>query len=179
MRSGYIIREELSHVLGALMPANRLICEISAATGLRVGDVLALKTEQVEKGQRFTIREQKTGKVRRVYLPKDLRSRALAMAGHRYIFEGRLDGKKHRTRQAVYKDLSRAAGLFRLREHISPHSCRKVWAVDAYRASGGDLKRVQKLLNHESEAVTMIYAMADQLAKRRGGLDKCGTIQLP
>lgn len=169
MRSGYIVREELSHVLGALMPANRLICEISAATGLRVGDVLALKTEQVESGRRFSVHEQKTGKVRRVYLPEDLHKRALRMAGHRYVFEGRLDGRAHRTRQAVYKDLMRAAGLFRLKEHISPHTCRKVWAVNAYKASGGDLKRVQKLLNHESEAVTIIYAMADRLAERRKG----------
>lgn len=172
MRSGYIIKEELGHVLGALMPPNRLVCEISAATGLRVGDVLALKTEQVEQGRRFTVHEQKTGKTRRVYLPQDLHRRALAMAGHRYVFEGRLDGKRHRTRQAVYKDLMRAAALFRLKEHISPHTCRKVWAVNAYKASGGDLKRVQKLLNHESEAVTMLYAMADQLAKRRSGVDK-------
>ena len=172
MRSGYIIREELSHVLGALMPANRLICEISAATGLRVGDVLALRTEQVEKGRRFAVREEKTGKVRRVYIPENLHRRALQMAGHRFVFEGRLDGKRHRTRQAVYKDLMRAAGLFRLREHISPHTCRKVWAVNAYRESGGDLKRVQKLLNHESEAVTMIYAMADRLAQRRESGEK-------
>lgn len=176
MRSGYIVREELSHVLGALMPANRLACEISEATGLRMGDVLLLKREQLEKGNRFSVREQKTGKVRRVYLPEELRARGLAMAGAIYLFPGRLNGRKPRTRQAVYKDLIRAAGLFRLREHISPHSCRKVWAVNAYRESGGDLKKVQRLLNHDSEAVTMLYAMADQLSKRRpkkvtGGVD--------
>lgn len=169
MRSGYIVREELGHVLGALMPPNRLACEISAATGLRLGDVLAMTRQQVEQGQRFTIHEQKTGKTRKVYIPKDLHARALQMAGHRFVFEGRLSGKKHRTRQAVYKDLMRAAALFRLKEHISPHTCRKVWAVNAYRNSGGDLRRVQKLLNHESEAVTVIYAMADRLAARRTG----------
>lgn len=169
MRSGYIVREELNHVLSALMPQNRLACEISLSTGLRLGDVLSLKTAQIERGRRFTVREEKTGKTRRVYLPEDLHKRALQIAGHRYVFEGRLDGKRHRTRQAVYKDLMRAAALFRLREHISPHTCRKVWAVNAYRESGGDLKRVQKLLNHESEAVTMLYAMADRLAERRKG----------
>lgn len=167
MRSGYVVREELKHVLSALMPANRLACEISEATGLRIGDVLRLKREQVEHGQRFTVREQKTGKTRKVYLPADLHKRALAMAGAVFVFEGRLNGRKPRTRQAVYKDLVRTAKLFRLKEHISPHSCRKVWAVRAYQESGGDLKRVQKLLNHESEAVTMLYAMADQLHQRR------------
>lgn len=169
MRSGYIVREELGHVLAALTRPNRLICEISAATGLRLGDVLALRTEQLEKGRRFTVHEEKTGKTRRIYLPENLHCRALQMAGHRFVFEGRLSGNKHRTRQAVYKDLMRAAALFRLKEHISPHTCRKVWEVNAYRDSGGDLKKVQKLLNHESEAVTVIYAMADRLAARRTG----------
>lgn len=42
-----------------------------------------------------------------------------------------------------------------------------MWAVNAYRESGGDLKKVQKLLNHEAEAVTMLYAMADRLTERR------------
>lgn len=169
MRSGYIVKEELTHVLGALMPANRLICELSLATGLRVGDVLRLKTEQVQKGPRMTVHEQKTGKTRTVRLPADLHRRALQMAGATYVFEGRLNGRKPRSRQAVYKDLMRAAALFRLKEHISPHSCRKVWAVRAYQESGGDLKKVQRLLNHDSEAVTMLYAMADQLTQRRKG----------
>lgn len=174
MRSGYIVKEELNHVLSALMPANRLACEISLATGLRMGDVLLLRREQLQKGQRFTVREQKTGKTRRVFLPQTLHRRALSMAGSVYVFEGRLNGRKPRTRQAVYKDLMRAAGLFRLREHISPHTCRKVWAVNAYRESGGDLEKVKKLLNHDSEAVTMLYALADQMAKRKvtGRVDK-------
>lgn len=169
MRSGYIVREELRHILSALTAENRLACEISESTGLRIGDVLLLRREQLLKGPRLTIREQKTGKTRRVYLPADLYRRALGLAGSIYVFEGRLDGRKHRTRQAVYKDLRRAARLFRCRAHLSPHSCRKVWAVNAYKASGGDLKRVQHLLNHESEAVTMLYALADELTERRTG----------
>lgn len=166
MRAEYAPQGELRHILAALTPPNRLACEISLETGLRIGDVLLLRREQLEKGCRFAVREQKTGKVRRVYIPTKLRARALAQAGSVYVFEGRLDGHKPRTRQAVYKDIRRAAVLFRAKAHVSPHSLRKAWAVEAYRASGGNLAKVQRLLNHSSEAVTMLYAMADELTKR-------------
>jgi len=165
MRSDYVPKGEVVHILAALMPQNRLACEISLSTGLRINDVLSLKTEQVKK-QRFTVREEKTGKTRLVRLPRELLERALSYAGQHYVFEGRLNGRQHRTRQAVYKDLRRVADFFRLKEHLSPHSLRKVYAVGEYQKHG-DLQRVKKLLNHSDEAVTILYAMADLLTKRK------------
>ena len=164
MRSEYMPRGEVVHLLAALYPKNRLACEISLFTGLRINDVLALKTEQAQKG-RFTVREEKTGKTRTIRLPADLQKRALNVAGQHFVFEGRVNGRKHRTRQAVFKDLRRVARLFGVREHISPHSMRKIYAVEEYRKYG-DLARVKKLLNHSEEAVTLLYATADRLSKR-------------
>lgn len=68
------------------------------------------------------------------------------------------------------KDLRRVAKLYRLdgkpiRRNIAPHSARKIYAVQDYHAHH-DMKRVQRLLNHSDEAVTMLYALADQLAKK-------------
>lgn len=166
MRTQWIPKGEMVHILSALFPQNRLACEISIATGLRIGDVLALKTEKVAK-QRFTIREEKTGKTRTVRLPAELLNRCLACAGQHYVFENRLNGKKHRTRQAVFKDLKRVAKAFKVKENIAPHSLRKIYAVEEFERNGGDLKRVQKLLNHTSEAVTMLYAMANIVGKRK------------
>lgn len=160
MRSQWICGEELGHVLAALTLPNRLVCEVCLATGLRVGDVLALKTAQLR--NRFTIKEQKTGKSRLVYIPGALLERLLRQAGRVWVFEGRTDPKKHRTRQAVFKDLRRAAKAFRISAHVSPHSLRKVYAV-AYFERTRSLEKVKKLLNHSSEAVTMIYAMADRI----------------
>ena len=155
---------EFEHLLAALMPPNRLACEVSACTGLRISDVLNLRTTKLS--ERFSVRELKTGKTKRVRLPRALLDRLLAQAGRIYVFENRLDYRKPRTRQAVYKDLRRAAKLFRVKTHISPHSARKIYAVSEYRRTGS-LAAVQKLLNHEDEAVTMLYAMADQLTERR------------
>lgn len=170
MRTDYIHREEMGHLLAALMPENRLAMEISMETGLRISDVLAIRTDQVRDASdgRFAVRELKTGKRRRVRLPVELQRRALSMAGRLYVFEGRNDWRKPRTRQAVFKDLKRIAGMYRVHgANIAPHSARKVWAVGQYRRKG--LKRVQDLLGHSSEAVTVIYAMADVLTERKLG----------
>lgn len=117
--------------------------------------------------ERFTVRESKTGKTKRVRLPKALRDDLFAIAGKYYIFEGRTDCKKHRTRQAVYKDLKRAAHLFRVtNSQISPHSARKIYAVKAL-GKYGSLSKVKELLNHSDESVTIVYAMADVITARR------------
>lgn len=166
MRSDWIPKGEMVHILASLQPENRLACEVSLATGLRINDVLAMTPSKVRK-QRFTVREEKTGKTKTIRLPKELLNRCLACAGQHYVFEGRIDGRKHRTRQAVFKDLKKSAKLFGLKENITPHSMRKAYAVDEYEKSGCNLKKVQKLLNHDSEAVTMLYAMANIVGKKK------------
>lgn len=163
----YIDPEELKHVLAALTAPNRLAMEISLATGLRIGDVLKLPSNSLRRGRRLTVREQKTGKSRRLTLPQDLWERALKISGNTWIFSGRLDENKSRTRQAVWKDLHRAAALFRCKPQISPHSARKTYAVAKYQKLG--LKGVQALLGHSNEATTLLYALADQLTQRKRG----------
>lgn len=166
MRSNWIPKGEMEHILSALRPENRLACEISLLTGLRINDVLALTPEKVKK-QRFTLREEKTGKTKNIRLPKEILNRALACSGQHYVFEHRLDGRKHRTRQAVFKDLKRVADVFNVKANVTPHSLRKIYAVEEFARSGGNLRKVQKLLNHENEAVTMLYALADQVGKNK------------
>jgi integrase len=165
LRTDYAPKGEILHILALLSPENRLACEISLATGLRINDVLALKTGHLKKA-RFTIREEKTGKTRLIRLPEELRKRALNCCGQHYVFEGRLNGRTHRTRQAVFKDLKNACKKFGIKENIAPHSLRKVFAVEEYTKTG-NLKKIQKLLNHDNEAVTLIYAMANILTKRK------------
>lgn len=164
MKSRYVADKELNIILCALMPANALAVEVSLATGLRIDDVLSLKADDVAKMD-FTIKEMKTGKRKRVHLGKELVRDLLSIAGRVYVFEHRTDWRRHRTRQAVYKDVVRVARMLRLKG-VTPHSARKVYAVRRY-AEGRNLKRVQRLLNHSSEAVTMIYALADELSEKQ------------
>ena len=164
MKTEYLLHREVEHVLAALMPVNRVIMRVCIHTGLRIGDVLALRTAQI--GPRFWITEQKTGKRRIVGLPSDLLADMRKIAGKKYVFEHKNDPERHRTRQAVWKDVKRAAKAFRLPQNVAPHSARKVYAVDLL-AKYGDIAKVQRALNHSGPSVTMIYAMADQLYRQK------------
>ncbi len=172
MRSDWASDAAISHVLAALMPQNALVLKICRATGLRISDVLALKVKQLESGKRFTIKETKTGKARRVSIPAALRLEALEGAGRLWVFEGRTDWRKHRTRQAVNKDLARAAKLFRASgvvargQNVTPHTMRKAWAVDEFDRTGS-IAAVQSKLNHTDPEITMVYALSRELTEQR------------
>lgn len=158
MKTDYMLQREIDLVLAALTPQNRLVMRVALHTGLRVSDVLALRTSQLQ--PHFWVTEMKTKKRRQVGLPEPLLSDLRATAGEVWVFEGR-SPEKHRTRQAVWKDVKRAAKAFRLPANIAPHSARKNYAAELLERYG-DLDKVRRALNHSNDAVTMIYAMADQ-----------------
>lgn len=169
LKTEYLLNEQLQHVLAALTPVNRLVVRVMLHTGLRVGDVLRLRSDQIARC--FVVRESKTGKPKRVGLPGALLDDLRAIAGPVYVFTGANDSAKHRTRQAVWQDVKRAAKAFRLPQNVGPHSFRKVYAVELLRKYG-DITRVQRALNHSDVTVTMIYAMADKLLSDGGGRRK-------
>lgn len=158
----------MGHVLALLMPQNALICETILHTGLRIGDVLAFETARL--GRQFYITEAKTKKRRRVNLPEALLVRIRAQAGDPWAFPGAKPGK-HKTRQAVWADVKRAARALRVPANIAPHSLRKRYAVELYHDTGS-LDKVQRALNHDRPLVTMLYALADTL---RSGADGNGS----
>ena len=154
-------------MIWALQPANKLVCEVALQTGWRIADILSLTTEQLQKASHkkrcsVTITEQKTGKRSTRILPRDLCDRLIEQSGRLYVFEGRDDYRKHRTRQAVYMDLKAVAKKFKLNINLSPHSLRKNYAV-YLRHNGYSLEDIQKKLNHFSIGTTMLYAMADEM----------------
>ena len=166
IRTEWIDDTQLELVLALLMPQNRLIMQLCIHTGLRVGDVVALRTEQLK--PRVYIREQKTGKSRRITIPARLLRDIQAQAGDHWAFPGKPGSSAgHKTRQAVWADVKRAAKAARLPGNIGTHSARKVYAVRQMQRTG-NLAAVQRALNHSDPAVTMIYAMADHLAKKGG-----------
>lgn len=164
MKTEYMLQKEVDRVLAALMPQNELIMRVILHTGMRISDVLELKTCDLAMSGWYT--EQKTGKKRRYGLPKPLYEAIKAQAGPVWAFPGRLSPLKHKTRQAVWVDVKRASRAFRMPQNIGTHSARKVYAVRLMEKYG-DIKRVQRALNHSSPFVTAIYAMSDQLLDRK------------
>lgn len=168
MTTEYLLNEQVERVLLLLTPVNRLVMRVALHTGLRVGDVLALRTEDLNRGPRWAVTEQKTGKRKLVALPEGLWTELKGQAGTEWVFPGRCSQESHRSRQAVWRDIKRAARACRLPQNIGPHSARKVYAVRLMEKYG-DIERVRKNLNHDRFSTTMIYAMADSLltAKHR------------
>lgn len=163
-RTSYASREQMGHILAALMPPNALIVRVCMQTGLRISDVLELKTATLKPRQ--TVREKKTGKTRRVIWTAPLYKQMQAQAGRVWVFECRTDPLKHRTRQAVYKDIKRAARTFQRSgaisksQNVGTHTARKYAAVTAYQRGG--MKAAQKMLNHSDPMITRLYALADK-----------------
>ena len=163
MRAGFVEFETLAAITAQLTPANRLVCEIALATGLRVSDVLGLRIERLN--LRPTVIEQKTGKRRRVFLGKRLLQRCKVFAGGRksgFLFQNRDRSGAARTRQAVFLDVRKKAAQLGVTENITPHTFRKAYAVKLYRRYG-DVLQVQKRLGHEYISTTMLYCFADKL----------------
>lgn len=169
MKTEYLLNRELERVLAALMPSNRLVMRVILHTGLRIGDVLALRPEQL--APHVWVTEQKTGKRRLVGLPAPLLSDLLDCKGEFWVFPSPKDPKKHRSRQTVWHDVKRAAKLFRLPQNVGTHSARKVYAVELLKKYGS-IERVRKNLKHRYESTTLIYAVADMLLQQKYKLRK-------
>lgn len=164
MTTEYLLNKEVERVLAALMPSNRLVMRVILHTGLRVGDVLALRPEDLQ--PRRWITEAKTGKRRMVGFPAPLLADLRKECGRVWVFPSPKNPLKHRTRQAVWHDVKRAARAFRLPQNVGTHSGRKVYAVELLRKYG-EIEAVRRNLKHRYESTTLIYAMADALLMQK------------
>ena len=164
MTTEYLLNQEVDRVLAALMPSNRLVMRVILHTGLRISDVLELRPEDLK--PRRWITEKKTGKKRLVGLPAPLLSDLRAESGKYWVFPSPKNPRKHRTRQAVWADVKRAAAAFRLPQNVGTHSARKVYAVELMRKYG-DIESVRRNLKHRYRSTTEIYAIADLLLEQR------------
>lgn len=141
-----------------MTPPNRLAIEVSLTTGLRIGDVLAIRAQQVAPVMR--IRAAKTGKVAQVEISAELCARLRGQCSPRspWVWPGRTDPQKHRTRQAVWADFKRAVRRLGLPPNLSVHSARKSYAMELLRRTG-DYGAVQDALQHDTLQTTLLYLL--------------------
>lgn len=160
MRTYYLNPSIYNKMYAVMQYKNALALRVSLETALRIDDVLSLRPEQLEKRTLFGVAS-KTKKSFRKVISADLANRLREVAGKHYIFEGRLNPQKHRTRQAVWKDVKKAAAVLDLHGNIAPHSARKTYAVEHFKDGG--LAQVKHDLQHTDINTTILYAFADYL----------------
>ena len=129
-----------------------------AATGARVSELLHIKVEHVKVG--YLDLYSKGGKVRRLYIPKNLRSEALQWLKTKgvtsgYLFLNRF-GQRITTR-GIAQQLKHFADKYGLnRDVVYPHSFRHRFAKN-FLDRFNDLALLTDLMGHESIETTRIY----------------------
>jgi len=132
---------------------DRLMLELQAKCGLRIGELLKIKVSDVS-DRTITLRGPKSGKEAEVaYMPENV-SRKLT----EYIKEKALNGENrifpicYSTARAVIRELGA-----RLNVHVSPHDLRRYSATYASR-NGVPLEVVSKvILRHQDLKTTQVY----------------------
>lgn len=156
-KSRYLDTEEINAIRGFLSPSEWLPLWVSLETGLRIGDVVAIRRRAL-RTDGIHYRAQKTGKCGVAPISDELR-KALPTRGI-WLFPSPRDRARHITRQTAWARIKRgakAAGVDL--SGVSPHSLRKSFAVELYRVRG--FKAVQDALQHRNAATTEIYSFAD------------------
>lgn len=160
MKSRYLDEIELEILERSMSSSAFVPFAVTLETGLRIGDVLKLKHENI-RGQKLYYIAEKTGKAGACELSPTLARKLKRPNGSCWCFPGR-GGAKPLTRQAAWSRLKRACKVMGLDPHgISPHSLRKVFAVELTKGEG--IAAAQRALQHTDQHTTEIYAMADWL----------------
>ena len=129
-----------------------------AATGARVSELLHIKAEHVQVGHLDLY--SKGGKIRRLYIPKNLRTEATKWLKEKslisgYIFLNRF-GERITTR-GIAQQLKHFAGKYGMnKEVVYPHSFRHRFAKN-FLDRFNDLALLADLMGHESIETTRIY----------------------
>ena len=160
MRTDYLNPQIYNRLYAVMTYDNVLALRISLETGLRIDDVLSIRTEQI-KGRTIRGIAEKTGKPYKKAISADLASRLRSLNRQGYIFPHRTKKNAHRTRQAVWSNMKKAADLLGVKLNAAPHSARKTYAVELLHDKGIDA--VQKELQHDRISTTMLYAFSNLL----------------
>jgi integrase/recombinase XerD len=144
---------------------DRAMLELLYATGLRVSELVLLKTRELNMTAGFLLTCGKGGKERLVPMGEtandSLRS-YLALVRPKldrsgvndYLFLSRLGGPM--TRQAFWNIIKKRAVQAGIRKNISPHTLRHSFATHLLE-NGADLRSVQMMLGHADLSTTQIY----------------------
>ena len=161
-RARYFSRPDIMRLCGSLTDDNALAIETALATGLRVSDILHLTKERLIPPDKIFFVARKTGKKGVKVIDKRLFQRLLRNGNRKFVFPNRRDGRRTRTRQAVWSNMRRAYGG--KGRAPSPHSARQAYAVALAREQGIDA--VKRELQHSHTDTTLAYALADVMQAR-------------
>lgn len=138
---------------------HRLLFAFLYATGLRIGELLNLRIEDVDL-ERHTVnlKKAKGKKDRMSILSADLvpviKTYLQEYKPNYWFVEG--PGRKQYSASSVRASLHRSAKMAGIKKKVTPHTLRHSFATHLHE-QGTDIRNVQELLGHNSPDTTMIY----------------------
>jgi integrase len=155
-RHRYLTEEEIERLLSACSPHLKPIVELALHTGMRKGELLNLKWDQIRDGFIYLI-ETKSGKARQI--PLDDRAAQVLKAQQirnkwksPYVCIGP-DGERLKDVKKGFNAACRRAGI----EDFHFHDLRHTFASHLV-MKGANLKAVQRLLGHSDSKMTDRYS---------------------
>jgi len=167
LKRPYLTIKEMDRIITlSHSPRDRLILRLLSRTGIRIGELLALRVEDIDFEKRtLLIEAEKSKKEKRRLVPVD---QGTLNGAQRYLGE-RKEGKVFEiTRQRIdqiIKDLGEKAGVESVLDFytgserkLHAHTFRHSFAVNWIKTLGsGKLVELSKHLGHQSIETTMIY----------------------
>ena len=158
-------------------PKHRALLMLLYSAGLRVGEVVRLRPEDLDVERRLVrVRRGKGGKDRYTLLARRaveaVRLYRDAYPTERWLFPGsRLD--RHLTSRSVQRIVKHAAKAAEIEKDVTPHTLRHSFATHLLEG-GTNLRVIQELLGHQSARTTQIYTHVAQttLESVRSPLDQ-------
>lgn len=161
-----LVQPDPSQPLGA---RDQAMLELLYATGLRVSELVALETRQINfqgdyltvKGKGAKVRAVPFGKWARQKLTKyinEARPRLLKGKSSAFVFTNR--SGKRLSRQGFWKLIRRYALVAGIDKRVTPHTLRHSFATHLLEG-GADLRSVQSMLGHSDISTTQIYTHVD------------------
>jgi len=150
--------ESMKRVL--LKKSNRdyILFVLGINTGMRISDMLRLRVRDIL-GNCIVIKEKKTGKVNRFYVPShicnEMQTFVQDLEYDDFLFCGRNGTAVPITRQRAYGVLRDAARIVGLRE-IGTHTMRKTFGYHFYKQTK-DVVMLMQIFNHSDASVTLRY----------------------
>jgi len=154
--------EEIKNMREALAQTNAaernlLLFNIGINTGLRIGDIVGLRIEDVKGRSNVIIREGKTRKKRTVYLDAvmvDIADYLEGKDGQGWLFPSR-KGDNHISTTQAYRILA-GAGERCGYDYVGSHTLRKTFGRFYYDQTK-DVATLMEIFNHDSQADTKRY----------------------
>ncbi|MYL57560.1 tyrosine-type recombinase/integrase [Virgibacillus halodenitrificans] len=131
--------------------------------GLRINDLLPIRVGEIRGKTHIRIKEQKTGKLRTIYVNEYLREEiekyTRSMSSNELLFPSR-KGIGCITPTQAYRTLQKAAEMAGI-EHIGTRTLRKTFGYHHYKKHK-DLAILQEIFSHSSPSITKRYICITQ-----------------